>query len=83
MNGWKNRETWLMNLWFEFNSEEELNDIRCMLEEELDEEDVDEEELLLLTVTELNPKILVFSSMVRVIIGFPGAIPSTIAWFLF
>ena len=37
MNGWKNRETWLMNLWFEFNSEEELNDIRCMLEEELDE----------------------------------------------
>mgnify|MGYP003119005590 CR=1 FL=1 len=37
MNGWTNRETWLINLWFEFNTEEELNDIRSMLEEEIDE----------------------------------------------
>ena len=36
-NGWSNRETWLINLWFEFNTEEELNDIRSMLEEEIDE----------------------------------------------
>jgi len=36
-NGWTNRETWLINLWFEFNTEEELNDIRSMLEEEIDE----------------------------------------------
>jgi hypothetical protein len=37
MNGWRNRETWLVSLWFKFNTEEELNDIRCMLEEELEE----------------------------------------------
>ena len=37
MNGWRNRETWLINLWFEYESQEELNDIRNLLEEELDE----------------------------------------------
>lgn len=37
MNGWRNRETWLVNLWFEYENQEELNDIRNLLEEELDE----------------------------------------------
>ena len=37
MNGWRNRETWLINLWFEYENQEELNDIRNLLEEELDE----------------------------------------------
>jgi hypothetical protein len=37
MNGWRNRETWLINLWFEYESQEELNDIHNLLEEELDE----------------------------------------------
>jgi len=37
MNGWRNRETWLINLWFEYESQEELDDIRNLLEEELDE----------------------------------------------
>ena len=37
MNGWRNRETWLINLWFEYENQEELDDIRSLLEEELDE----------------------------------------------
>ena len=37
MNGWRNRETYLISLWFNFKTEEELNEIRCMLEEEIDE----------------------------------------------
>ena len=37
MNGWRNRETWLINLWFEYENQEELDDIRNLLEEELDE----------------------------------------------
>ena len=37
MNGWRNRETYIMNLWFEFTTEAELNEIRSMLEEEIDE----------------------------------------------
>ena len=37
MNGWTNRETWLVNLWFEYNSQQELDDIRYLMEEELDE----------------------------------------------
>jgi hypothetical protein len=37
MNGWTNRETWLINLWFEYENQEELDDIRSLLEEELDE----------------------------------------------
>jgi uncharacterized membrane protein YqhA len=37
MNGWTNRETWLMNLWFEYETQAELDDIRSLLEEELDE----------------------------------------------
>ena len=37
MNGWRNRETWLINLWFEYDNQEELDDIRSLLEEELDE----------------------------------------------
>ena len=36
-NGWTNRETWLVNLWFEYNSQQELDDIRYLMEEELDE----------------------------------------------
>ena len=36
MNGWRNRETWLINLWFEFVSQNELDDIREMIQEELD-----------------------------------------------
>ena len=37
MNGWTNRETWIINLWFEYNTVEELNDIRNMIDEDLDE----------------------------------------------
>ena len=37
MNGWRNRETWLINLWFEYENQEELDDIHSLLEEELDE----------------------------------------------
>ena len=37
MNGWRNRETYLISMWFNFKNEEELNEIRCMLEEEIDE----------------------------------------------
>ena len=37
MNGWRNRETWLINLWFEFVSQNELDDIREMIQEEIDE----------------------------------------------
>ena len=37
MNGWTNRETWLMNLWFEYETQAELDDIRSLLEEELEE----------------------------------------------
>ena len=37
MNGWRNRETWLINLWFEYENQEELDDIHNLLEEELDE----------------------------------------------
>ena len=36
-NGWTNRETWLVNLWFEYNSQQELDDIQSLMEEELDE----------------------------------------------
>ena len=36
-NGWSSRETWLVNLWFEYNSQQELDDIQSLMEEELDE----------------------------------------------
>jgi|TARA_R100000149_G_C5868295_1_gene132669 hypothetical protein len=37
MNGWKNRETWLVNLWFEFEDKIELDEIRETIEDQLDE----------------------------------------------
>ena len=36
MNGWTNRETWLINLWFAPESQEVLDSVRASLEEELD-----------------------------------------------
>lgn len=37
MNGWRNRETWLINLWFEYVDQEELDSIKQMIDEELDD----------------------------------------------
>ena len=37
MHGWRNRKTWLINLWFEYENQEELDDIHNLLEEKLDE----------------------------------------------
>ena len=31
MNGWTNRETWLINLWFAYDNQEELDDIKNMV----------------------------------------------------
>jgi hypothetical protein len=36
MNGWTNRETWLVNLWNEYSTKEELEDIKFFIEEELE-----------------------------------------------
>lgn len=36
MNGWTNRETWLINLWFAPENQEVLDSVRASLEEELD-----------------------------------------------
>ena len=36
-NGWENRETWLIGLWFEYQTREELDDIQMMIEEDLEE----------------------------------------------
>ena len=36
MNGWKNRETWLVNLWFSPQSVSELEFIKEQLEEEIE-----------------------------------------------
>ena len=35
MNGWTNRETWLINLWFAYDNQEELDDIKAMVDEEI------------------------------------------------
>ena len=35
MNGWTNRETWLINLWFAYDNQEELDDIKNMVDEEI------------------------------------------------
>jgi len=35
-NGWTNRETWLVNLWFNPESVDEIESIELQLEEELD-----------------------------------------------
>tara|TARA_R100001244_G_scaffold123267_1_gene92910 strand:- start:208 stop:414 length:207 start_codon:yes stop_codon:yes gene_type:complete len=34
MNGWSNRETWLVNLWFSPGTEDEVNYIEETLEDE-------------------------------------------------
>ena len=35
-NGWTNRETWLVSLWFEYDTKEDLADIKFFIEEELE-----------------------------------------------
>ncbi len=37
MNGWRNRETWIIPLWFEYVDQEELDSIKQMIDEELDD----------------------------------------------
>ncbi len=37
MNGWRNRETWIIPLWFEYADQEELDSIKQMIDEELDD----------------------------------------------
>ena len=34
-NGWTNRETWLVNVWFDPQSREDLHGIRSMMEDEV------------------------------------------------
>lgn len=36
-NGWSNRETWLVNVWFNPESREDVESARYMLEEQYDE----------------------------------------------
>lgn len=36
-NGWTNRETWLVNVWFNPESREDVESARYMLEEQYDE----------------------------------------------
>lgn len=36
-NGWPNRETWLVSVWYNPESKEDLESIRYMLEEQWDE----------------------------------------------
>jgi hypothetical protein len=36
-NGWSNRETWLVNVWYNPESRSDVEAIRCMLEEQYDE----------------------------------------------
>lgn len=36
-NGWANRETWLVNVWFEPETKSDLDAIRERLEEEVDD----------------------------------------------
>lgn len=35
-NGWTNRETWLVNVWFDPQSREDLEGIRAHIEDEVD-----------------------------------------------
>lgn len=35
-NGWSNKETWLVNVWFNPETRQEVRDIREMLQEELE-----------------------------------------------
>ena len=35
-NGWTNRETWLINIWFDPGTRQEVRDIRDLLQEELE-----------------------------------------------
>jgi hypothetical protein len=36
-NGWSNRETWLVSVWYNPESKEDVESIRYMLEEQYDE----------------------------------------------
>ena len=44
-NGWTNRVTWLVNVWFSPTTAEDLDSVQEALEEKLDELKADESEL--------------------------------------